>query len=727
MAIAFCGRRVILTRNSFLKTLKRRNGYIILLPEIGEDLPEKNPLLKEDGLPEFNTFTIERSMAAIGAQTALFEQGIAKIERNIKAADNIDIVNQVLHPIEELSVPLETTWGVTKALYFGNQSLMPTKYYMSIHNCMIRTHIAKYTSVPLHQAFRNALTSKTPLTDEERRLIQKYLLEGRFNGLELSGKYADELKRVITRTTKKADDMLKKVEHSTGVFKTIIDNPTVVRDFPENFLRQIAVDPKNPHSAPWKITLEPRIYSQFMENCPDREIRWNVWRAYVGRSSMHMDGNVRTSGNLEDIREYRSQQAKLLGYKSWAEMSMMTKTADNLDTVYSVLYRLLETARPAQEKELEELTKFAQERGFENNLLWWDVDYWIRKHRRTVYNYKDEELCQYFPLPQVLKGLFSLVEELFDVRIVEGRKTDVWHTDVRFFDVVDLKRSQEPIAHFYLDPYAREKHKMSLEQGGWMVAMQSRSKIVGTKPLTALVFNFPTPYADVPSLLSVKDVTELFEKVGTALQHLLTTVNYAELAGTANVEWDAAGVSGHFMANWCYEPRVIKQISSHYKTQEALSDEQVESIRKIRSHMAGYQLCKEIYLSNFDLELHDSTDFWAKIQTKLWDKHFVIPHDTDDSQITAWVSIFCHNLGAAYYSNLWSQMMAADVYSAFAEVKDNEAKRKEIAGRFKETFLALGGSVPAGEVFRRFRGRDPNSKALLKNLGLKEAAGGSSD
>ncbi|XP_015119839.1 probable cytosolic oligopeptidase A [Diachasma alloeum] len=724
MAIAFCGKRVILTRNSFLKTLKRRNGYIILLPEIGEDMPEKNPLLKEDGLPEFNTFTIERSMAAVGQQTVLFEQGISKIEHDIKATDNLDIIKQVLHPLEDLSIPLETTWGVTKALYFGNQSLMPTEYYLSIHNRMIRAQTAKYTSVPLYKAFKNALASKTPLTDEQRRLIQKYLLEGQLNGLDLSEKDALVLKHCTYSITKKSEAMRKKVEISTAVFKTNIEDPVIVKDFPEDFLRQIAVDPKNPLSGPWKITLEPRIYSQFMENCPDREIRWNVWQAYVGRSSMHMDGNVRTSGDLENIRDYRMTQAKLLGFKSYAEMSMMTKTAGSLKAVYSVLDRLLDAARPAQEKELKELRTFAQDRGFEGDLLWWDVDYWSRKHRRTVYNYKDEILCQYFPLPQVLKGLFSLIEELFDVRIVEGRKTDVWHTDVRFFDVVDLKTSQEPIAHFYLDPYAREKHKMSLEEGGWMVAMQSRSKIVGVKPLTALVFNFPTPYADVPSLLSVSDVTELFEKVGTALQHLLTKVNYGELAGTSNVEWDAAGVSGHFMANWCYEPRVIKKISSHYKTQEALSDEHVESISRIRSQMAGFKLCKEIYRSNFDLQLHESQEFWAKIQKKLWDRHFVIPHDRDDSQITSWVSIFCYNLGAGYYSNLWSQMMAADVYSAFAEVRGDEGKAREIAGRFKETFLALGGSVPAGEVFRRFRGRDPNSKALLRSLGLKPGDGG---
>ncbi|XP_011310699.1 probable cytosolic oligopeptidase A [Fopius arisanus] len=719
MAIAFCGKRVILTRNSFFKTLKRRNGYIILLPEIGEDLPEKNPLLKEDGLPEFNTFTIEKSMAAIGQQTVLFEQGIAKIENDIKEAEKLDIVTQVLHPLEDLSIPLETTWGVTKALYFGNQSLMPTKYYLNIHNRMIRARATKFTSLPIYKALKEAFASKVPLTPEQKRLIQKYLLEGRLNGLDLTEKQTEDLQHSIFHLHKKTTEMLKKVEIATSMFKTTVSDPTVMKDFPEDFLRQISVDSKNPRTGPWKITLEPRIYSQFMENCPDRELRWNVWQAYVGRCALHMENTLRTSGNLEDIRDHRKNQAKVLGYRCYAEMSMVTKTAGSLETVYSVLSRLLETARPAQEQELQELTTFAHDRGFDGDLLWWDVDYWSKKHRRTVYNYKDEVLCEYFPLPQVLKGLFGLIEELFDVRIVEGRKTDVWHTDVRFFDVIDLKGSAEPIAHFYLDPYAREKHKMNLEEGGWMVGMQSASKIMMTKPLAALVFNFPTPYADVPSLLSVKDVVKLFEKVGTALQHMLTTVSYGEIAGLANVEWDSVGVSGHFMANWCYEPRVIKKISSHYRTGEALGEEHVDSIRKIRSQMAGFMLSKEIYLSRCDLELHESEDFWPKIQKRLWEEHFVIPHDSDDSQITAWSSIFCHNLGAAYYSDLWSQMIAADVYSAFLETKGDKEAVRETANRFRETFLSLGGSVPAGEVFRRFRGRDPNSKALLKNLGLQ--------
>ncbi|KAK0163532.1 hypothetical protein PV327_007205 [Microctonus hyperodae] len=724
MAISFCGKRMILTRNTIYKTQKRKNGYIILLPEIGEDLPDKDPLIKPNGFPEFNTFSVERAIAAVGKLSVLYEEGIQKIAENIQGKQNVDIVNDVLNPIEELNLPLETTWGIAKSLYFGNQSLMPTKYYECIHNRMIKARSVKFNNLSLYKACKEAAANKNlNLSAEQRRIIALYTLEGRLNGLDMENeKNKNRLTYLNTQIYKKSNEIRQKIEIATTSFKSKIDNPHVVRDFPEDFLQTIAQDPKNPRQGPWTITLQPNILPRFLEYCPDRELRYITWHANATRGAIAGETLLRTSSELEDVRDYRMKQAKIFGYKSYAHMSMETKVAGNLDNVYSVMDNLLATARPAQEKEIKDLTEFARNREFESDIIrQWDIDYWIRKHRRVVLNFKDEILHQYFPLPHVLKGLFQLIEHLFSIRIVEGPKTDVWHTDVRFFNVIDLtSTSDEPIAHFYLDPYTRGSNKMTkAEDASWMVPIRNKSKIGSTTPLISLIFNFRPPVGNVPSLLSFKDVISLFQEVGNSLQFLLTRVEYSELAGSSNIEWDAARVCGYFMENWLYEPHIIKHIAKHYKSNETLSDEQIESIKQIRSHMAGYKLCKELYYSRFDLELYDSPDFWVKIMHRLWSQHFVMPENNDDSSVTSWTGIFSGPWAAAWYSDLWSRMIAADIYSAFQDLPKNDSdQEKEIAMRFRNTFLSLGTSTPASEVFRQFRGRDPNSRALLKNLSL---------
>ncbi|XP_043285115.1 probable cytosolic oligopeptidase A isoform X2 [Venturia canescens] len=618
---------------------------------------------------------------------------------------------------------MDSTWGIAKALYFGNQSLMPTSYYQSIHNRILKARGTVHISVPIYRACKAALENKdTKLTQSQSRALTKITLEGRLNGLELAPKMKDHFDFSHRKIIVRQDEVNKKILCATKLFKHQITNPTVVKDFPEDYLKIIAVDPANPQKGPWKITLEPHIMTPFMELCPSSDLRWNVWQALVTRGYQGDENNLRTSTAIETIRDHRMKYSKLLGYKSYAHLSMETKMAGSLDNVYNVLDTLLDAAYPSQMVELNELEKFAQERGFDNTLRDWDIDYWARKHRRSVLNVKDEILRDYFPLPIVLRGLFDLVERLFDVKMVETRKTDVWHPDVRFFDVIDLNgSSDEPIASFYLDPYAKRDNGLRMQRdAGWMVAIRNRSVPTSTKPLAALIFNFQRPTNDKPSLLSFRDVAVLFHKFGYALQHLLTKAELSTVAGMSNVEWDATGISGHFLENWLYEPSMIRQVSSHYDTAAPLPEDFVQSLTNIRSHMAGFKLSQELYYSKFDMKLHELDEFWVPMMERLWKEHFVIPLDKTNNHLTSWVEIFVGQWGAAYYSDVWARMAAADAYSTFQELPAGDKKlEKETATRYRETFLSLGGSVPALEVFRKFRGRDPNPKALLKNLCLR--------
>ncbi|KAL0104928.1 hypothetical protein PUN28_016522 [Cardiocondyla obscurior] len=720
MAGSFLGRGIASTRRSFLK-IPKRHGYIVLLPEIGEESSEKNPLLKDDNLPEFNTITIEKCIAAIGKQTVEFEEKMKSLDKVVDIPKDIDVFNEWLHPIEEAYLPLETTWGIAKTLYFGNQSLMPTKCYIGIHERATRAVASKFGSISLFKACKEALDNKEiKLTHSQRRVLAKYVLEGTLNGLQLKDKefekYSDDLNYILT----KVKEYKAKYESSTAVYSMAIHNSYVVEDFPEDYLKSIAVNPKQPYAGPWLITLKPYILQPFMEYCPDRDLRASIWDADVIRCSNYQERSVQASVTLEELRGRRTEQAQRLGFKNYAEMSMETKMAGNLENLHNTFEILRNTAFPIQKEEIANLTEFARERDFNDAIRVWDIAYWGRKQRQSIYNCDENKWREYFPLPTVLSGIFEHIETLFNVKIVESKKADIWHKDVRFFDIFDLNvSSTKPIANFYLDPYARGSDKFRKEQdSGWVSVIKSKSKVGNSTPLIALIFNFPPPVGDKPSLLSFRDVQVLFQKFGHALQHLLTTVEYSDIAGLSFVEWDAVFICDYFMENWLYETFMLQKISEHYETKEPLPADAIESIKKMRSHLAGYKLCKELYLSHLDLELHSSNTFWVPMMKRLWPKYFALPLEKRDVHVCNFEVIWSGNWAAAYFSKVWSEMIAADLYTAFQEIKFDESQQKELGVRFRNTFLSLGGSYPAAEVFRKFRGRDPSPQALLDNLGL---------
>ncbi|XP_076243592.1 uncharacterized protein LOC143184898 isoform X2 [Calliopsis andreniformis] len=618
-------------------------------------------------------------------------------------------------------VSLNITWGIAKILYLGNQSLMPTQYYISIHERARKASASRYINRPIYQTCKNIINNKEiNLTNEERRILSKYILEGKLNGLELQNK-EEELLALSLTIIEKLKEYSQKLKVATCQFNFVIKDYDTMREFPEEILKSMAQDAEKAHDGPWTVNLDPALMNPFMEYCPDRTLRWKVWDANVTRGSILHDKSVQTSTVLEEIRFERNKRAKLLGYKTYVDLSMETKMAGSLENVYQTLDSLLETACPAQEYEIKELTAFASKSGLEGVLQQWDIPYWSRRQLLHLYKYSEEDFRNYFPLPKVLSGLFELTEKLFSVKIVENKKVDVWHKDVRFFDIFDLKQSStNPVGSFYLDFYSRGDEKVQVSQDvGYMVPIKERSKASNTKPLVALIFNFQPPSGDEPSLLSFRDVRILFQKFGHMLPHTLTTIDYAEIAGLAFVEWDAAFISDYFFDNWLSKPSLLRKISSHKDTGEPLSEEMIETIKNMKSHLSGYHLCKELYLSKLDLELYQSKEFWRNIMSRLWKKYFVIPQNKRDNHVCSFEVIFSGDFAASYYSNIWSQMIAADLYNAFEEVlSEDEQMIREIGSRYRKTFLALGGSTPTSEIFRQFRGRDPNPKALLTNLKL---------
>lgn len=695
--------------------------FFFRIPEIGEDLPDKNPLLQHDGLPEFNNVTVENCMASIGKQTLEFETGVKRIEEKLRTESSGDLFKDVFEPLEELGAPLDLTWGVSKTLYLGNSSLMPTKCYVAIHDRAKRARACKYNSNVIYEAVKKELSTDKTRSDEETRVLRKFNLEGKLNGLDLVGIKKVQLEENLRKIAFQKSKFKNKIDVATNNFVHKIHDPAVVRGFPVELLKAMSVNPDNYLNGPWSATLQPSIYRQVLEYCPDREIRRNIWQAIVSRGSVSVNPEIETSVHLEEIRYLRRDIARVLGYSSFVEMSMETKMAGSLENIQNMFATLLDYAMPAQQNELKELYDFATQHKFEGaRIELWDVPFWKRRQSEALYGYDENKFKEYFPLSSVLEGLFRLSEKLFDIVIKQRNNVPTWHKDVQYYDVFESHTSA-PIAGFYLDPYARSDEKLRIfNNSGWMVGIRNRSSITQSKPLAALVFNFQPPSSDRPSLLTYKEVNHLFHKFGQSLQHLLTKAEYSEVSGVSNIEWDAVEACGYVFSHWLRNKHTLNAISSHVVNGEKLPENMIETLLNVNRHMAGLDLSRELYLSALDLELHSSKEFWLAIVKNLWPQYRCFPLDKIDSHPCSFTQIFVEEWAAAYYSHLWSRLIAADIYSAFHEVQGNENEIMQVSKRFRDTFLALGGSCHPSEVFRKFRGRDPSPNALLKSLGLKK-------
>lgn len=700
----------------YLHTTSKQNGYIVLVPEIGEEGQAGECIVKPDGLPAFNDITIENCLGAIGSQAGAVEKLVKGIENDIqdmKENENLD-VGQVFKELDEVTGPLDTTWGIAKALYLGNCTLIPTKSYMNIHERARNARASRFCSKVLFEALQE---QNEDLSDtEEKRLLQKYLLEGKLNGLSLSNNTRNGLKDILMQLGKERASFKNKVNVSVHSFAHVVNDYQLVRDFPSTLLEATVIDSNAPiNQGPWKFTLQPQIVEGFLKYCPDRTHRWNIWQANVRKSSNHMDKSLENSTHLEKIRGLRKRQANALGYPDYATMSMQTKMVKDVATLKQTFAKLLQFSGPAQSVEIEGLQQFANNSGFQHKLDLFDVTYWQRKYLLSEHKIDEEALRVYFPLPRVFSGLFSLSEKLFNIKIVERTDAQVWQPAVKYFDVFDCdsSNSSHPVGGFYVDCYSKE-NKFG-KNNGWMVSIRNRNEAAKLSPLCALIFNFNQPINDKPYLLNIDDLKMVFKTFGSAMQHLLTKASFTDLAGLSNVEWDASQVTGYVMTNFLDNPTILKSVSGHVDSDDPLPDNLAKNVRLLKTHLGGYNLSQELYLSDLDIEFHQSDNFWLEIVRKLWPVYKCMPLDKKDSHPCSLTDIFSGDWGAAHFSHLYSKMIAADISDAFQQ---NPQDMQVVGKRFKDTFLSSGGAVPTAEVFRRFRGRDPSVEALLRSLDI---------
>lgn len=473
----------------------------------------------------------------------------------------------------------------------------------------------------------------------------------------------------------------------------------------------------------YKLTLKMPCYLPVMQFARNSALREKLYRAYVTRASDQADPATRQYDNSALINEMlvlRLEEAKLLGYRSFGELSVVPKMAESPEHVVAFLRDLATKARPYAEQDLADLRAFATQQLDLSDPQAWDWPYVSEKLKEARYAFSEQEVKQYFPAPKVLAGLFKIVETLFEVSIREDQ-APVWNAGVKFFRI---ERAGQLVGQFYLDPSARTGKR----GGAWMDDVRSRWLRPDTQqlqtPVAHLVCNFADGVNGKPALLTHDDVTTLFHEFGHGLQHLLSQVNERDVSGISGVEWDAVELPSQFMENFCWEWDVLRHMSAHVDTGEPLPRALFDKMLAAKNFQSGMQTLRQIEFSLFDMLLHTAHDPALDLMPLLSQVRAEVavlqPPDWSRTAHT-FSHIFAGGYAAGYYSYKWAEVLSADAYAAFEETVGHDGLPNLETGRkYRQAILESGGSRPAIESFKAFRGRAPQLDALLRHQGMSD-------
>ena len=548
------------------------------------------------------------------------------------------------------------------------------------------------------------------------RILEKTVRGAELAGVALEGERQRRFNEIQAELAKLSNDFHNHVLDATKAFSLVLANPVEVEGLPAQ-LKAMMAGANDPAKGPWKATIEDAVYVPFMKHSRNRPVREALFRARATRASF---GTLDNTPLIDRILALRAELAGLLGFASYAELSLASKCAPSVAAVYSMIDELADASRPVAAKEDAALRAFAAENGFEGELHPWDKAFWSERQREKMYSYSEEELSKYFDLPVVLGGLFNLANRLFGVTVERADGVaPVWHPDVQFFRVRNAEGVE--IAHFYFDPYSRPETKSG---GAWMNELRSRDlRPDGTlrKPLALVCCNQALPDAGGRALMRFTEVETLFHEFGHALQQMLTTVDDVDASGINLVDWDAVEVASQFMENWCYDATTVKSFARHADTNEPISDTLLARVRAAKNYRAANASLRQLSFAKLDMALHVAppTDPNA-LKERIFADYTPGSSVPEDRFLNAFTHIFAGGYAAGYYGYKWSEVMSADVFGAFEEagLENDEAVRR-VGRHYRDTILALGGGVDPMEVFRRFRGRAPSVEALLRQTGLK--------
>ncbi len=682
--------------------------------------PPKNPLLAPTGLPSFADFRVEHVIPGVEAMLSELQRTHQELE-----ASGTPTWEGVVLPLERIHDRISFVWGQVSHLMSVKNTPELREAFEAMQPRLVECAMALEQSRVIHDLLENLKDGPdfASLDTGQRRAVECLLRDAKLSGVALDGAEKEEFNRLQKELAELSTKFENNVLDSTKDFHMDLTEQDEVEGLPASALGLAASqhpdEGATAEHGPWRITLSSPSFGPFIEHAKRRDLRERIYKAYFTRASA---GELDNTENINSLLRKRRAIARLLGFDTYAELSLATKMAPSVEAVEKLLEELRVVSHAAAIKDLEELEQFARAHGQEEPLERWDLGYWSERMREELFDYTDEDLRPYFPLPRVLEGLFALAQRLFGVQIEEvAGKVQTWNPDVLYFEIKDADGT--PLASFFLDTYARSADKRG---GAWMDDCLGRTSAHGALrlPVAYLVCNFTPPLDGKPALLAFDEVLTLFHEFGHGLQHMLTKVEHGMVAGIENVDWDAVELPSQFMENWCYDKPTLMGLSGHYETGEKLPMQLFDKLVAARTFRSGSGMLRQIDLSMTDLELYhrhdpDGEETPVEVNRRIRAKTAVGPVFAEDRFLCAFSHIFAGGYSAGYYSYKWAEVLSADAFAAFEEAQvEGEQAVTKLGRHFAETVLGLGGSLPPMEVFKAFRGREPSTEALLRHAGL---------
>jgi oligopeptidase A len=669
-----------------------------------------NPLLDTTGLPHFAQIKPEHVTPAITQLLADADAALARATGDEVPAD-YDAMSAVLDVATER---LHSAWGAVAHLnHVADNPELRAVYNENIPK-ITEFHTRLGADERLYAKYKAIATSPAAakLNAARKKALSNAMRDFVLSGAELQGaareRYAQIQERHAALTTAYSEHVM----DATDGYALYVDEARLA-GVPEDVKAASRAAAQAGGKPGHKLTLHFPSYFPVMQYGEDRALREELYTAYATRASELGKPEHDNSAIMKELLQLRQEEALLLGYQNFAEVSLVPKMADSPQQVLDFLRDLARRARPYAERDLAELREFARTELGLADLQSWDVPYASEKLKEARYAFSDQAVKQYFTEPKVLSGLFRIIETLFEVSI-RADEAEVWNPNVRFFRI---ERGSQLVGQFYLDPYARTGKR----PGAWMDDVRGRwARPEGRTqtPVAHLVCNFTPPADGKPALLTHDEVTTLFHEFGHGLHHMLTQVNDIGVAGISGVEWDAVELPSQFMENFCWEWEVLKHLTAHVDTGEPLPRALYDKMLAAKNFQSGLQTLRQIEFALFDMRLHSEPGAEADIQ-KLVDEvrrevSVMAPPAFNRFQ-HSFSHIFAGGYAAGYYSYKWAEVLSADAWSAFEETS---ALDPDTGRRYREAILEAGGSRPAMESFKAFRGREPRIDALLRHQGM---------
>ncbi|MFM8756005.1 MAG: M3 family metallopeptidase [Limnohabitans sp.] len=675
-----------------------------------------NPLLNSSSLPLFDQ--IEPSHVAEAMDALLAEALRALTEAT--AADFPAQWSAMARVLDVATEKLSRAWGAVSHL----NAVADSPALRESFNAALPRVTEFWTRLGSDERLYAKYKAMDPatLTADQRQARQNAVRNFVLGGAELKGqakmRYAAIQERLAELSQKFSENALDATDH----WSLLVD-PAELAGVPQDVIdAACAAAQKEGHEGKARLSLKMPCYLPVMQFAHSQALRQTLYRAYTTRASDQAQGPAvqwDNSSLMQEILRLRKEEAGLLGYENFAQVSVIPKMADSPEKVITFLRDLAARARPFAQKDMEDLRDFAQAQGsFDGELHAWDIPYLSEKLKEARFSFSEQEVKQYFTAPRVLAGLFKIIETLFEVSIRKDQ-APVWHPAVEFYRI---EREGLLVGQFYLDPPARAGKR----GGAWMDDVRSRWMRPDNgqlqTPVAHLVCNFAEGVNGKPPLLTHDDVITLFHEFGHGLHHMLTQVNERDVSGISGVEWDAVELPSQFMENFCWEWAVLRHMTAHVETGESLPRELFDKMMAARNFQSGLQTLRQVEFALFDMLLHTQhdpqQDFMPLLQAVR--KEVAVVHPPAYNRMAHTFShIFAGGYAAGYYSYKWAEVLSADAYAAFEETVDSEgAHNIETGRRYRTAILEAGGSRPALESFKAFRGREPSMEALLRHQGM---------